>query len=66
MGRAGEVKVGPAGEVKVKAEAGEEEVTGEVEDSISTSMETEVSVLTLKAPITTAAGDKFCSIFPNF
>ena len=24
------------------------------------------SILTLKAPIMTAAGDKFCNIFPNF
>ena len=24
------------------------------------------SVLTLKAPITTAADDKFCDVFPNF
>ena len=26
---------------------------------------TSVSMLTLKAPITTAADDKFCDIFPN-
>ena len=25
-----------------------------------------VHILTLKAPITTAADDKFCNIFPNF
>ena len=27
---------------------------------------TSVSMLTLKAPIRTAADDKFCDIFPNF
>ena len=37
---------GQAGEVKVEVEVGEEEVTGEVEDSISTSMETEVRAKT--------------------
>ena len=26
----------------------------------------QAKVLTLKAPITTAADDKFCKIFPNF
>ena len=40
--------MGTAGEVKVEAEAGEEEVTGEVEDSISTSMETEVRAIEIK------------------
>ena len=25
-----------------------------------------LNVLTLKAPVTTAADDKFCNIFPNF
>ena len=46
MGQAGEVKVeAEVGEVKVEVEVGEEEVTGEVEDNISTSMETEVRAM---------------------
>ena len=29
-------------------------------------LKNEIYFLTLKAPITTAADDKFCDIFPNF
>ena len=34
--------------------------------SVLTSPNDYVQILNLKAPITTAADDKFCDIFPNF
>ena len=33
---------------------------------MSHSFDTDMEQLILKAPITTAADDKFCDIFPNF